>query len=219
MYRSGLNGIELKAGSLLFLRAGTFHHYASKCAFSMVWFHLNAEHPRWRHLAERANFHRAARCMNEVRDLMELNFTESQSPLGRKDSVIEALRRLILAYIDRELAQGDSEDVVLIRCRLEKVWQEVSRNLEKDWDVPKLARIAGMSVSHFHAAVTGAYRISPMKIIRNFRIERAQTLLLNTDCTLESIAERTGYDSPFSLSRAFKAATGISPRFYRRREY
>ena len=209
---------ELKAGAVLFLQGGSFQRYTSTVAFSMVWFHLDAAHARWRHLVGRQSLHRAARCLKQVRDLMELAFAEAQSPLGATDSVTDALHRLILTYLDRELDQGDSEEVVLIRARLEKVWREVSGNLEKEWTVPTMARMAGMSVSHFHAAVSTAYGIPPMTIIRNFRMERAQALLLNTDCTLEKVAERTGYQSAFSLSRAFKAATGTSPRFYRRRE-
>lgn len=51
--------------------------------------------------------------------------------------------------------------------------------------------------------------------MREVRMERARNLLLSGDMTVSEIAERVGYDSVFSFSRAFKTAEGRSPSEYR----
>lgn len=203
----------LGTGSVFFLPAGGLHYYASQAPFSMIWFHLDAGHGRWGHLSERAAFHREARCLAEVRELMERAFDESQSPAADR-SVASVLCGVLCAYLERELGAmaGAAGDV---RTRLERVWRDVGRDTAFPWDVDALARRAGMSVSHFHAAVKSNYGLPPMQIIRNMRVERARALLRNTDYTLEVIAEMTGYESPFSLSRVFKLVVGIAPQKYR----
>ena len=51
--------------------------------------------------------------------------------------------------------------------------------------------------------------------IREVRVARAKTLLLRRDTQIEAIFAQCGYRDASSLRRAFKAATGFSPREYR----
>ncbi|MFZ4777561.1 MAG: AraC family ligand binding domain-containing protein, partial [Terrimicrobiaceae bacterium] len=145
-YRNGEDNVEISPGDLVFLRAGTLHHYESSQGLSMFWFHLDPTHCRWEYLAARDAFHRPARCLEEARGLMERAFSESQSPLHHPDGVRESLCCLILAYLDRELEQDAAESSVIMRTRLEKVWREVGRGLAKDWNILSLARLTGMSL-------------------------------------------------------------------------
>ena len=55
-----------------------------------------------------------------------------------------------------------------------------------------------------------------MEIVRNLRIARAAQLLRFSSESLEQIAEKTGYESPFAFSRAFKRIYSQSPGLYRR---
>lgn len=222
VFRSHEEGAEeeLSAGRVFFLPAGGLHYYAGTADFSMVWFHLDAGHGRWSHLAGRAAFRREARCLDEVRSLLERAFDESQSPTMDRSGggVAASLCGVLCAYLERELA-ADAEPGaaggLTMRARLERVWREAGRDPAFGWDVAALARRAGMSTSHFHAAVQSVYGTSPMRIIRNLRVDRVRALLLNTDHTLEVIAEMTGYESAFSLSRTFKSVAGCSPRDFR----
>lgn len=50
------------------------------------------------------------------------------------------------------------------------------------------------------------------------KIERATELLHDTTVTITSISEDLGYASPAGFSRAFRKATGLGPREYRKRE-
>ena len=51
--------------------------------------------------------------------------------------------------------------------------------------------------------------------IAAIRIERAKSLLLNRSIQIETIFSRCGYSDASSLRRAFKKATGLSPREWR----
>lgn len=52
--------------------------------------------------------------------------------------------------------------------------------------------------------------------LRNYRINRAMSLLRTTQLPLSEVAMEAGFGSPQAFSRAFRAATGCSPRTYRR---
>jgi AraC-like DNA-binding protein len=71
-------------------------------------------------------------------------------------------------------------------------------------------------ISQFRRAVIAQHGCVPQDMLVRMRIERAQQLFVRTDDTIAIIAERIGYESPFSLSRAFRRVVGISPRQYRR---
>ncbi|MDD3806376.1 MAG: helix-turn-helix transcriptional regulator, partial [bacterium] len=60
--------------------------------------------------------------------------------------------------------------------------------------------------------VTG---MSPSAFLLNLRINRARTLLANSDCTIEQIAKSVGYREPKVFSKIFKKINRLSPSSYR----
>ncbi|SFL73220.1 Helix-turn-helix domain-containing protein [Paenibacillus sp. 1_12] len=64
----------------------------------------------------------------------------------------------------------------------------------------------------FHAA----HGTTPIDYLTTLRIQKAQKLLLETEMTLEQIAERCGYESGFYLSRVFTRKMKVSPSHYRK---
>lgn len=59
------------------------------------------------------------------------------------------------------------------------------------------------------------FNITPKKYLTIFRMEKAKTLLIDTDYSLQIIANAVGLENSFSFSRLFKSVTGISPTTYR----
>lgn len=78
----------------------------------------------------------------------------------------------------------------------------------------QLAEISGISEVYFRKLFTERFGISPMAYIKQKKIERAQTLLRSGYATITEVAENVGYGSIYTFSKAFKAATGMSPREY-----
>lgn len=57
---------------------------------------------------------------------------------------------------------------------------------------------------------------SPTDFLIQLRIEKVKELLaLSPPVPLKEIAEATGFNDPFYLSKVFKSATGKSPREFR----
>ncbi len=86
----------------------------------------------------------------------------------------------------------------------------------REWTVSSLAAVAGVSraglARRFHQLVGEP----PLTYLTTWRMALAADLLLESDATVGSIAERAGYSSPFTFSTAFKRTYGVSPREYRR---
>lgn len=84
--------------------------------------------------------------------------------------------------------------------------------------VPALARLCGMSPSHFTRTFRQAFGTSPIDWLRRRRITEAQRRLVESDDAVKRIAEQVGYGDRFFFSRDFRKVTGQTPRQFRERE-
>jgi AraC family transcriptional regulator len=74
----------------------------------------------------------------------------------------------------------------------------------------------GLSPVQFTRKFQAAYGMTPIDYLTSLRIQKAQTLLLETEMTLEQIADRCGYENGFYLSRVFSKKMKLSPSQYRK---
>ncbi len=215
-YRLDGDDHALETGDLLFLRAGGLHHYWADNPLAMIWWHLDAEHRRWVGFSRRESHGVTPRRLALAQGLMEAAFDESQS-LGKPSAAVpKFLCELILSMLEREIGRGIENGAAAVYSRsVDSVWREVAADPSRKWTVEGLARRAGLSTPHFHAVVKQCVGDPPMTVVRGIRIERAKALL-RAGLKLEAVAEMTGYDSPFSLSRAFKKVVGSCPRSFMR---
>lgn len=61
-----------------------------------------------------------------------------------------------------------------------------------------------------------AFGQTPSRYLTSIRLQKAKTLLLESDMTLDDIAASCGYESGFYLSRLFNKKTNMSPSAYRK---
>ncbi|MGI6012588.1 MAG: helix-turn-helix domain-containing protein [Ruminococcus sp.] len=92
----------------------------------------------------------------------------------------------------------------------------IAKHLDEKLDVPKLAEMAGMSISHFSRQFKGATTYSPHEYLVLKRIDYAQGLLYGTNLSVSEIAEKTGYSSETNFIVSFKKKMGISPSRFRK---
>ncbi len=85
------------------------------------------------------------------------------------------------------------------------------------WTVEALARRAGMSRAAFARRFRELVGETPLGYLTGVRLALAADLLSSSDATLETVARRVGYATPFALSAAFKRVHGLSPQQYRDR--
>ena len=99
---------------------------------------------------------------------------------------------------------------------LRRVQVFVEANTERSIHIPDLAARAGLSVHHFGRAFRISTGVTPRAFIERRRIERARTLIDDTDQPLAEIAAATGFATQSHLTTAFRRATGFTPASYRR---
>lgn len=91
----------------------------------------------------------------------------------------------------------------------------INNHLHETIDLSKLSEISNFSPFHFHR-ITRAFLGEPIgAYIVRMKVETAARLLRYTDLPVSDIAYRIGYDTPSSLSKAFKNQYNISPIDYR----
>ena len=91
---------------------------------------------------------------------------------------------------------------------------DIYSNPEKDWSVNICCEKLGMSMSHFQRLYKSIFNTSCMRDIQNSKLRHAKELLLHTGETLQSIAEKSGYDYSHFM-RLFKKEVGMTPTEYR----
>lgn len=100
--------------------------------------------------------------------------------------------------------------------RLNHVRDLIEFELDQDLALERLAAEAGIAAHAFAAAFTKAYGIPPHRYVTSRRIERAKTLLQQTDMPIARIAMDTGFASQSHLAATFRRAVGETPGAYRR---
>lgn len=85
------------------------------------------------------------------------------------------------------------------------------------WTVAEMASAAGVSRAALARRFTELVGEPPMTFLTGWRLALAADLLADREVTLEAVARKVGYGSPFALSSAFKRVRGVSPREYRAR--
>jgi len=83
------------------------------------------------------------------------------------------------------------------------------------WSVDQLAEVSGVSEAHFARSFKQAFGLPPHRYLLTRRIERAVSLLRDTDLSVTDIAFATGWESLGSFGRIFHDITGTSPSLLR----
>lgn len=87
----------------------------------------------------------------------------------------------------------------------------------ESWPVRRLARVSGVSAAHFARSFAEAFGVPPHRYLLTRRIERATTLLRDSDLSITEIAFQTGWGSLGTFGRIFRDITGESPGALRAR--
>jgi transcriptional regulator GlxA family with amidase domain len=109
------------------------------------------------------------------------------------------------------------QDPELLR-RLLRAKDRMDAASHEEWPVGRLARVSGVSEAHFARSFKEAFGLPPHRYLLTRRIERASSLLRDTDLPIGEIAYRTGWKSLGTFGRTFRDVTGESPGDLRARE-
>jgi AraC-like DNA-binding protein len=97
---------------------------------------------------------------------------------------------------------------------IEKVIEVMTGNLS-GLSVKDMAKAAFLSERRFRQVFENITGKPPKRFYDILRLKMAASLLINTQKTLEEIADDLGFSSAFHFSRAFKGLYGLPPSVYR----
>jgi AraC-like DNA-binding protein len=135
---------------------------------------------------------------------MRLRLTLEQMLAARTDSA---------THID---GTGDGERVDATNPFVQRVVSHVRDHLADRLSIEAIARALHISPGHLRNEFHRLTGVGIGRYVRTARIRNACILLDTTDLPLTEVGRRSGYESIFSFSRAFKADKGIPPTAYRR---
>ncbi|MFJ6196004.1 helix-turn-helix domain-containing protein [Micromonospora sp. NPDC092111] len=93
----------------------------------------------------------------------------------------------------------------------------MDRSYPEPLDIPALARIALVSEAHFIRTFRATFGETPHRYLQRRRVERAMSMLVESDRDVTDICYAVGFHSLGSFSRTFRQIVGESPSDFRRR--
>jgi AraC family transcriptional regulator len=105
----------------------------------------------------------------------------------------------------------------LAPAQLAKVSEAIHSQLERDFSLPDMAAVAGLSTGYFSQMFRRSTGQAPHQFVLNARIERAKELLRQSELRVIDIAVSCGFQTPQHFARVFRAVCKFSPTEYRRK--
>ena len=97
-----------------------------------------------------------------------------------------------------------------------RVFAHIEANLSRRIPVKELARLLGLSASHFCRAFKCTFGVAPRDYVLRRRVEVAQGLMLTTTGPLSDIAVSCGMCDQSHFTRSFHRIVGETPNTWRR---
>jgi AraC family L-rhamnose operon regulatory protein RhaS len=152
-----------------------------------------------------------------MRWLMPALVAELQSTHELRDTHATTLLRAVLVELKRIVVGTavDADTHTGSEKKVEALLSELSIHCDRRWSLQEMADHCGIRrtrLGDIFQKLTGG---SPMEYLSRLRMERAKTLLRETDNKVIDIAFECGFGSSQYFANSFKQATGATPSEYR----
>jgi AraC-like DNA-binding protein len=134
-----------------------------------------------------------------------------------------SLIRLFETALDQLLSDAanlpslaDRELPVSVQKALDFANSKLQRDGRTDITLDDLASVAAVSPKHLCRLFNATFAVSPMRIVRLMRLERAVVLLSRSNLNMAQVADRCGFASQFHFSRCFRETYGQPPSAVRK---
>jgi AraC-like DNA-binding protein len=140
-------------------------------------------------------------------------------PIDRKLLVPLITQEILLRLLRSDAAAavragvGHAADAATILRAMQFIQAHAAERLT----VGAIARRVAMSPSHFAHRFRAVARVSPMRYLRDVRLEQARAQLLAGNSRVGDVAHALGYETQAHFSREFKRRYGAPPTQYLRR--
>ncbi|MFY8220677.1 MAG: helix-turn-helix domain-containing protein [Pirellulales bacterium] len=137
-------------------------------------------------------------------------YVSTKTPLFGPDDEVLGLAGAMYRIDDPKLLAGYFQEML-------PVIRHVDRHYAGNVSMAAMARLAGLSSTHFNRRFRELLRMTPSQYLLTVRVQHARGLLATTDTPLAKIAALTGFTDQSHFTRRFRETTGLTPDAYRRR--
>lgn len=95
--------------------------------------------------------------------------------------------------------------------------RQAREHMARGLTVAELAGRANLSVATLERRIRVNFGTTPRSFLAEIRLNEAGRLLKESNLTIAEVANRSGYESPASFTRAFRRRQGVAPGEFRRR--
>ncbi len=95
--------------------------------------------------------------------------------------------------------------------------RQAREHMARGLTVAELAARANVSVATLERRIRVNFGTTPRSFLAEIRLNEAAKLLKESNLNVAEIADRAGYESPASFTRAFRRRQGVAPGEFRRR--
>ncbi len=130
--------------------------------------------------------------------------------------VTELVSMMMQREVNRQFLSADNPVPESDLANLHQVMAYLNTHYTEDIYLKTLARQAGMSQTKLTSLFKQVYGTTISDYIRSLRINLAKEMLADDNRKIETIAHTVGYRFHGNFSAAFKEATGLTPKAYRK---
>jgi AraC family transcriptional regulator len=133
---------------------------------------------------------------------------------ARMDHLLKDL--WLMAQLEAETAHSKQRGYAETDSAIEAAARTIRQHAFERMMFKPLSEGMGLSPVQFTRRFQAAYGQSPIDYLTSLRLQKAQSLLLESELTIEQIAEQCGYENGFYFSRMFSKKMKVSPSAYRK---
>lgn len=210
----------ISAGNMVFYKPGETQHYIcyQEEHPEVYWIHFtgyDVEHILNNYMIPQEHVFYSG-ILSEYKDLFNKIILELQQHSEDYAAHTASLFTNILFLIMRQ--RQKSETIIKVPEKIKNSVTYFNEYYNTKINIEQYADSLHVSTNYFIRKFKQYMGISPTQYILSLRINKAQTLLLDSNHNINEIAEIVGYENPLYFSRIFKKETGMSPSQYRKNQ-
>ena len=205
-------------GKLYLIPPHSYMRHRCQKSFKVAWLHFNISLYGYLDLFEAQSFsfvHVPENSDEAKSDMLELLASLEQADMFSQLRSKALLFKLVSNFFKFHPEGNRTQDQGKID-RLTPVLDYIDKHLGEQIKLAELAKLAAYEQTYFSSLFKQVFGISPIKYIQNKRIDKAQSLLRNSNLKLSAIADELGFIDAFHFSKTFKKITGENPSEFRK---
>lgn len=126
-------------------------------------------------------------------------------------------KRTVVVSPTREVRRQSTDLLAIQDVPLMRAVRFIRENGQRNIRVEDLCNVAGISRRALQDRFVRELGRTPMEEIHRHRVDRISRLLIETNLSIDEIAQASGFEDPSHVARFFSRLTGMTPHVYRKK--